>query len=130
VEPALSFFPNHGTMGHWARETHMNKLFVTIFAVVLLAPLAAQAQSARSLECMAKNGFTPEQWRARTVPSGPAQAYRKCIQAGGRALSQEPPPGTLAAGEVVYVDCGNGKKRKVTGGDNSTGVKRGYGECR
>jgi hypothetical protein len=108
----------------------MNKLFVTAFAAMLLAPFTAQAQSARSQECMAKNGFTPEQWRARTVPRGPAQAYRKCMQAGGRALSQEPPPGTLAVGEVVYVDCGNGKKRKVTGGDNSTGVKRGYGECR
>lgn len=49
---------------------------------------------------------------------------------GGRALGSEPPPGTLASGEVVYVACGDGKKRKVTGGDNARGVQRSYGECR
>jgi hypothetical protein len=104
-------------------------LLLTAFIVLVTAP-RAQAQSARSQECMSRNGFTAEQWRARSVPSGPAQAYRKCLQAGGRSLNTEPPAGTLATGEVVYVSCGNGKKRKVTGGDNSTGVGRAYGECR
>jgi hypothetical protein len=52
------------------------------------------------------------------------------MQSGGRALGSEPPPGTLASGEVVYVACGDGKKRKVTGGDNAKGVQRSYGECR
>jgi Ni/Co efflux regulator RcnB len=109
----------------------MKKKLIIIAAVAaFFAPFAAHAQSARSQECMAKNGFTAEQWRARTVPSGPAQAYRKCVQADGRALATEPPPGTLATGEVVYVSCGDGKKRKVTGGDTATGAKRAYGECR
>jgi hypothetical protein len=108
----------------------MKKNIVVAVIVVLFAPVAAHAQSARSQECMAKNGFTADQWHAHAVPSGPAQAYRKCLQAGGRALQTEPDAGTLAAGEVVYVSCGNGKKRKVTGGDNSTGVRRAYGECR
>jgi hypothetical protein len=108
----------------------MRKSIVVAAMVVLFAPVAAQAQSARSLECMAKNGFTADQWHAHAVPSGPAQAYRKCLQAGGRVLQNEPDPGTLAVGEVVYVACGDGKKRKVTGGDNSTGVKRVHGECR
>jgi hypothetical protein len=33
-------------------------------------------------------------------------------------MSNEPPPGQLAAGEVIYVSCGPGKARKVTGGSN------------
>jgi hypothetical protein len=108
----------------------MKKLLVLTALVVLATAPRAQAQSARSLECMSRNGFTADQWRARSVPRGPAQAYRKCLQAGGKALNTEPPAGTLATGETVYVSCGNGKKRKVTGGDNSTGVGRAYGECR
>jgi hypothetical protein len=108
----------------------MKKHLIVTIVALLLAPAVAHAQSARSLECMAKNGFTPEQWRAMAVPAGPAQAYRKCLQAGGKVLQSEPTAGTLATGEVVYVACGDGKKRKVTGGDRSTGVARAYGECR
>ena len=55
----------------------MKKLLITAIAAVLLAPVAAQAQSARSLECMAKNGFTPEQWRARSVPGGRRSRARR-----------------------------------------------------
>jgi hypothetical protein len=33
-------------------------------------------------------------------------------------MSSEPPPGQLGAGQVVYVACGPGKARKVTGGSN------------
>ena len=107
----------------------MKKSIVVAAIAGLLTPVAARAQSARSLECMAKNGFTADQWHAHAVPSGPAQAYRRCLQAGGGALRNEPDPGTLAVGEVVYVSCGDGKKRKVTAG-NGTGAKRIYGECR
>jgi hypothetical protein len=108
----------------------MRRQIILAAFVLLLFPVAAPAQSAKSQACMAKNGFTAEQWRARSVPSGPAIAYRKCISAGGGALENEPPPGTLASGETVYVSCGDGKRRKVTGGDNSKGIQRKYGECR
>jgi hypothetical protein len=37
-------------------------------------------------------------------------------------LPSEPPPGALGPGQVVYVSCGPGKARKVTGGSNMTGV--------
>jgi hypothetical protein len=33
-------------------------------------------------------------------------------------MSTEPPPGQLGAGQVVYVACGPGKARKITGGNN------------
>jgi hypothetical protein len=33
-------------------------------------------------------------------------------------MSNEPPAGQLGAGQVVYVSCGPGKARKVTGGSN------------
>jgi hypothetical protein len=33
-------------------------------------------------------------------------------------MSSEPPPGQLGAGQVVYVSCGPGKARKITGGSN------------
>jgi len=33
-------------------------------------------------------------------------------------MSNEPPPGQLGAGQVVYVACGPGKARKITGGSN------------
>jgi hypothetical protein len=109
----------------------MKKHLIVPVVAMLFAPVVVQAQeSPKSLACMAKNGFTADQWHARSVPGGPAQAYRKCMQSGGRALGSEPPPGTLASGEVVYVACGDGKKRKVTGGDNARGVQRSYGECR
>lgn len=37
-------------------------------------------------------------------------------------MSAEPPPGQLGAGQVVYVSCGPGKARKITGGsDRATG---------
>jgi hypothetical protein len=108
----------------------MKKHLIVTMIAMLFAPAVAHAESARSLACMAKNGFTPEQWHAMAVPGGPAQGYRKCMQSGGTALQTEPAPGTLATGEVVYVSCGDGKKRKVTGGDRSTGVGRAYGECR
>ena len=35
-----------------------------------------------------------------------------------QVMSSEPPPGQLAAGQVVYVSCGPGKARKITGGNN------------
>jgi hypothetical protein len=35
-----------------------------------------------------------------------------------QVMSSEPPPGQLGAGQVVYVACGPGKARKVTGGNN------------
>jgi hypothetical protein len=33
-------------------------------------------------------------------------------------MSSEPPPGQLGAGQSIYVSCGPGKARKVTGGNN------------
>ena len=33
-------------------------------------------------------------------------------------MSSEPPPGQLGAGQVVYVSCGPGKARKITGGSD------------
>jgi hypothetical protein len=33
-------------------------------------------------------------------------------------MANEPPPGQLGAGQVVYVTCGPGKARKITGGSN------------
>jgi hypothetical protein len=33
-------------------------------------------------------------------------------------MSNEPPAGQLGAGQVVYVACGPGKARKITGGSN------------
>jgi hypothetical protein len=47
-------------------------------------------------------------------------------------MSNEPPPGQLAAGQVVYVSCGPGKARKVTGGSdrNSQGTLTGGGSSR
>jgi len=36
-------------------------------------------------------------------------------------MSSEPPSGTLGAGQTVYVACGPGKARKVTGGSNMSG---------
>jgi hypothetical protein len=51
-------------------------------------------------------------------------------------MKSEPPPGQLGPGQVVYVECGPGKARKITGGSNvsSTGVvgpgqRRQYGPC-
>ena len=51
-------------------------------------------------------------------------------------LPSEPPPGQLAAGQVVLVACGPGKARKVTGGshmkggaDTGSGSKRQRGPC-
>jgi hypothetical protein len=35
-----------------------------------------------------------------------------------QVMSNEPPPGQLGAGQVVFVACGPGKARKVTGGSN------------
>ncbi len=35
-----------------------------------------------------------------------------------QVMSNEPPPGQLGAGQVVYVACGPGKARKITGGSN------------
>ena len=35
-----------------------------------------------------------------------------------QVMSSEPPPGQLGAGQVVYVACGPGKARKITGGSN------------
>jgi hypothetical protein len=39
-------------------------------------------------------------------------------------MQTEPPAGQLGAGQVIYVACGPGKARKVTGGSNmgSNGV--------
>ena len=47
-------------------------------------------------------------------------------------MSNEPPPGQLGAGQVVYVSCGPGKARKVTGGSdrNSQGALTGKGSGR
>ena len=46
-------------------------------------------------------------------------------------MSSEPPPGQLGAGQVVYVSCGPGRARKVTGGNNmSGGVNTGRGPQR
>jgi hypothetical protein len=41
-----------------------------------------------------------------------------------QVMSNEPPPGQLGAGQVVYVACGPGKARKITGGNNvgSSGI--------
>jgi len=51
-------------------------------------------------------------------------------------MSNEPPPGQLGAGQVVYVACGPGKARKITGGNNigpngtvGTGKGRQRGPC-
>jgi len=51
-------------------------------------------------------------------------------------MKSEPPPGQLGPGQVVYVECGPGKARKITGGSNvsSNGVvgpgqRRQYGPC-
>jgi hypothetical protein len=51
-------------------------------------------------------------------------------------MESEPPPGQLQAGEVVYVACGPGKARKITGGSHiksgvitSQGTKRQRGPC-
>ena len=51
-------------------------------------------------------------------------------------MSSEPPPGQLGAGQVVYVSCGPGKARKITGGSNMTaggtlgkGAQRQRGPC-
>jgi hypothetical protein len=33
-------------------------------------------------------------------------------------MQSEPPPGQLGPGQVIYVACGPGKARKVTGGSN------------
>jgi hypothetical protein len=51
-------------------------------------------------------------------------------------MSNEPPPGQLGAGQVVYVACGPGKARKITGGSNmgasgtvGTGKARQSGPC-
>jgi hypothetical protein len=38
--------------------------------------------------------------------------------ASAQVTSSEPPPGTLAAGQSVYVACGPGKARKITGGSD------------
>lgn len=51
-------------------------------------------------------------------------------------LPNDPPPGQLAAGQVVYVACGPGKARKITGGGNigsggmaQQGASRQRGPC-
>jgi len=51
-------------------------------------------------------------------------------------MSNEPPAGQLGAGQVVYVACGPGKARKITGGSNvgpngtvGTGKGRQRGPC-
>ena len=51
-------------------------------------------------------------------------------------MSTEPPSGQLGAGQVVYVACGPGKARKITGGNNigpngivGTGKGRQRGPC-
>jgi len=38
-----------------------------------------------------------------------------------QVMSNEPPPGQLGAGQVVFVACGPGKARKVTGSSNMRG---------
>jgi hypothetical protein len=39
-----------------------------------------------------------------------------------QVMSSEPPPGQLAAGQFVYVACGPGNARKITGGSNISSV--------
>jgi hypothetical protein len=49
-----------------------------------------------------------------------------------QVMSNEPPPGQLGAGQVVYVSCGPGMARKITGGANmggGTGGPRKRGPC-
>lgn len=44
-----------------------------------------------------------------------------CVQQTSQALRQEPAPGALASGTVVYVDdgtCPSGQIKEVTGGSN------------
>jgi len=47
-------------------------------------------------------------------------------------MKSEPPAGQLGPGQVVYVECGPGKARKVTGGSNmgSNGQMTGSGSAR
>ncbi|GLR84875.1 hypothetical protein [Bradyrhizobium iriomotense] len=47
-------------------------------------------------------------------------------------MKTEPPAGQLGAGQVVYVECGPGKARKVTGGSNmnAAGAMSGSGSAR
>lgn len=47
-------------------------------------------------------------------------------------MKSEPPAGQLGPGQVVYVECGPGKARKVTGGSNmnSSGQMTGSGSAR
>jgi hypothetical protein len=122
----------HLTLGHG-----LKKILMTVAVFVTALTAAAHAESAKSLACMSKARFTPEQWHVYTVTSGPRGVYRECMgfKNYNGVLSSEPPPGKLQSGQVVYVSCGNGKKRSVTGGNNAGGNAgsgrhgRTYGEC-
>lgn len=115
------------------------RVILTLVCTVLLASLnTALAEpsnsSPQARACMKKFGFTYEQWRAYQVPPEKANPYRACRDAAtsspssGKVLSSEPPPRALGTGQTVYVSCGGGKSRSVTGG--SSGKPRTYGECK
>lgn len=105
-------------------------------AVVYSASVANAAgnDTPQARACMAQNGFTYAEWRAYKVPADKADAYRRCLASAkssytsGKVLASEPPPRMLGTGQTVYVSCGGGKKRSVTGG--SSGQPRTYGECK
>jgi hypothetical protein len=114
----------------------MKLIFAAAICVASIGAASAEPsnRSPQALACMKKFGFTYEQWRAYEVPAEKAVPYRACRDAAastyssGKVLASEPPPRALGAGQTVYVSCGGGKSRSVTGGSSSQ--PRTYGECK